>query len=122
LWQQSLHIRALAVPGHKTMNGEGMPQVVKTWLVARPIVPMDIRKTAETAESVFDKRPFYGLAMACYEKGCDAAAWDTPFIPLLLITHERTREASSNWRQPCAIELAFADRKQTVGQVDILWR
>ena len=93
------------------MNGEGMPQVMKTWLVARSVMPMHIRKTTETTESVFDKRPFYGLAMACYEKGCDGVNWDPPFIPLLVIAGESTREANSDWCQPRAIKLAFADRK-----------
>jgi hypothetical protein len=55
LWQQSLYVRALAVPGHKTMNGVRMPKVMKPWLVASSVVPVDIRKTAEATESPLGK-------------------------------------------------------------------
>ena len=32
LWQQALYVCPLAIPGDQTMNGEGMPQIVKPWL------------------------------------------------------------------------------------------
>ena len=60
--------------------------------------------------------------MARHEEGCDVVTRDPPFIPLLAITRQRTRQADSDWYQPCEIELAFADRKQAVGEVHILQR
>jgi hypothetical protein len=111
LWQQSLHICARAVPGHKTMNGEGMAQIMKPWLVASSVVPMDIRKITKAAEASLGKRSNYRLAVARHEKRFDGTAGDAPFTSLLFIGRERTGKASSNRYQPCSIKLAFADRQ-----------
>jgi hypothetical protein len=37
------------------MNGEAMSQVMKPWLVATSVVPMDIRETSEATESSLGK-------------------------------------------------------------------
>jgi hypothetical protein len=36
-WQQFLHICAFSVPSDQSMNGKSVPQVVKSWLITRPV-------------------------------------------------------------------------------------
>ena len=74
-------------------------------------MPLHIRKLSETAESIFDKRPFYRVTMPCYEERRDGAAWDVPFIALLAIVGETARQSGSDRHQPGSIELTFVDRK-----------
>jgi hypothetical protein len=38
LGQQALYVSPLAIPGDQTMNAESMPEIVKAWLIASPIV------------------------------------------------------------------------------------
>ena len=38
LWQQALHVCPLAIPGDKAVNGEGVPQVMKSRLITTSIL------------------------------------------------------------------------------------
>ena len=74
-------------------------------------MPLHIRKLSETTESIFDKRPFYGVTMPCYDERRDGAAWSVPVFALLVIAGEAARQSGPDRHQPGSIELGFLDRK-----------
>jgi hypothetical protein len=104
------------------MNCKAMSQIVKPRLIASSVVPTDTRNITEATESSFCKRSNHRLAMARYEERFACTAGDAPLISLLCVGRESTGEPNSNWYQPCAIELAFADRQEIFGQVHVLAR
>ena len=53
LWQQALHVCALAIPGDQPMNSEGMPQVMKSRLVTTSILAQHACANTQAAEDVF---------------------------------------------------------------------
>jgi hypothetical protein len=119
LGQQPLHICARTIPGNKTMNGEGMPQIMKPWLVASSVVPMDIRHPAKAPEGSLGKRSKYRSALARHEKGFDATE-ESPLTSLRFIGRKRTGKVSSNGYQPRSVKLAFADGQKFFVQVHVL--
>jgi hypothetical protein len=64
LGQQALHVCPLAVPGNQAMNREGMPQVVKSRLIAASILAYDACADSQTAEDI--------LSRVARDEGCPA--------------------------------------------------
>src|SRR5690242_14198722 len=69
LRQQFLDVSALLIPRYKSMNGEGVAQIVQSRLIASAIDPFDIRILTQVFESRFDERTLYRSAPAQDKKG-----------------------------------------------------
>src|SRR5947209_3674012 len=53
LGEKPLDVRSCAIPGNQTVNGRGMPKIMKPWLIAAPIVAEYASAETHLAEGSF---------------------------------------------------------------------
>ena len=70
LWQKPLYVSSIAIPRDQTMNGSGVTQIMKPWLIASAIVALHAGVETYPAERPFGALPGHRFSQAGNKEGC----------------------------------------------------
>lgn len=109
LRQQFLYVGPLLVPRYKSMNGEGVAQIMQSRLTASAIDPFDIRILTQAFEFPFDERALYRCAPAQDKKGRRTTLIVASFCSPHCVSSHLLIQFGSQRHHSCLVELRVAN-------------
>src|SRR5215472_11081959 len=118
LWQEVLYIGALLVPRNHAMHREGVAQIVKPGLKTAPVMTLHAGTGAQLSEHILRDSSLQGSSGSRYEEQrfwIGRVVYRSPSR----VGSQGTRQIRPNGHKPRLVELAFANREDSGGEIHI---